>query len=183
MKKPLLSLSLLPALAALSLLPCSAEETGEVTAGEFTFTFAKPWEDISSGRPMRAAELKYTHSDEGLEAVEAVFYYFGEGQGGGIEPNIERWIGQFEGEPQVERETTEVDGRTIHYLYAKGTFLDSGMGGPFASKKTPKKDYMMLAAIVESDKGAVFVKATAPEKSALAAKDAFKKVVESPFAD
>ena len=176
-------LSLVPALVALALLPASAEESGELKAGEFTFKFAKPWENVSSGRPMRAGELKYDHTEDGLDDVEIVFYYFGPGQGGGIEPNIERWIGQFDGEPKVERDVVEKDGHKIHYLYAKGTYLDSGMGGPFAGKKTAKEGYMMLAAIIESEKGAVFLKATAPEKSALATQEAFKKVAESPFAD
>lgn len=161
----------------------AAEDPEPLKAGEFFFKFAKPWENVSSGRPMRAGELKYDHTEEGLEDVEVVFYYFGPGQGGGIEPNIQRWVGQFEAEPTVERESVEIDGHKIHYLYAKGTYLDSGMGGPFSGQKTAKPDYMMLAAIVESDQGAVFLKAAAPEKSAEAIKAAFKKLAQSPFED
>ncbi len=178
------TLLLLPALALLATAgPARAEDAKTLQAGALTFEYGDPWKDVSSGRPMRAGELKYDHTEEGLEDVEVVFYYFGPGQGGGIEPNIQRWVGQFEGEPSVERETVEIDGHKIHYLYAKGTYLDSGMGGPFAGNKTPKAGYMMLAAIVENEKGAVFLKATAPEKSAEAIKDAFKKVAQSPFED
>ncbi|MCB1230192.1 MAG: hypothetical protein KDN19_08000 [Verrucomicrobiae bacterium] len=172
----------LPLLAAFAI-AAHAEDTKTLKAGALIFKYGKPWEDVSSGRPMRAGELKYDHTEEGLEDVEVVFYYFGPGQGGGIEANLQRWIGQFEGEPKVEKEIDEVDGHKIHYLYATGTYLDSGMGGPFASQKTPKPGYMMLAAIVESDQGAVFLKATAPEKSAEATKEAFKKVAASPFDD
>ncbi|MCB1064760.1 MAG: hypothetical protein KDN20_17805 [Verrucomicrobiae bacterium] len=164
-----------------SSLSAQAADAEPLKAGEFSFKFAKPWENVSSGRPMRAGELKYDHTEEGLEDVEVVFYYFGAGQGGGIEANIQRWVGQFEAEPKIERETIEVDGHKIHYLYAKGTYLDSGMGGPFAGQKTSKPNYMMLAAIIESDQGAVFLKAAAPEKSAEAIKDAFKKLSQSPF--
>lgn len=176
----LLAIVAVPAL--LLALTVHADEAKTLKAGALTFHYHAPWKDVSSGRPMRAGELKYEHKEEeGLEDVEVVFYYFGPGQGGGIEPNIQRWVGQFEGEPTVERETDEVDGNKIHYLYAKGTYLDSGMGGPFAGNKTAKEGYMMLAAIVENKEGAVFLKATAPEKSAEAIKDAFKKVATSPF--
>lgn len=159
-----------------------AEDQGSLTAGEFIFKFAKPWENVSSGRPMRAGELKYDHTAEGLEDVECVFYYFGPGQGGGIEANIERWIGQFDGQPKVERETAEHKGHKVHYLYATGTYLDAGMGGPFSgAPKTPKPNSMMLGAIIESQQGAVFLKLTGPEKSVTAVKDAFKKLSISPF--
>lgn len=181
---------LLPHLTSLAILTLLApvvahsEDAENLKAGALVFHYAKPWENVSSGRPMRAGELKYDHTEEGLEDVEVVFYYFGPGQGGGIEPNIQRWVGQFEGEPSVERETVEVDGNKVHYLYAKGTFLDGGMAGPFSgAPKTAKAGYMMLAAIVENEQGAVFLKATAPEKSAAAIKDAFKKLAESPFKD
>ncbi|MCB1090781.1 MAG: hypothetical protein KDL87_04575 [Verrucomicrobiae bacterium] len=161
-----------------------ADDAGTLKAGALTFKFAKPWENVSSGRPMRAGELKYDHTEEGLEDVECVLYYFGPGQGGGIDANVERWIGQFEADPKVERETAELKGHKIHYLYATGTYLDAGMGGPFSgAPKTPKPNSMMLGAIVESEEGAVFLKLVGPEKSVAAVKDAFKKLASSPFED
>lgn len=160
----------------------AAKDSGTVKAGEFTFKFAKPWQDITSGKPMRAAELKYDHTEEGYDDVECVFYYFGPGQGGGIDANIQRWVGQFDGEPKVERETAEHKGHKVHYLYAIGTYMDAGAAGPFSgAPKTPKPNSMMLGAIVESEQGAVFLKLVGPEKSVAKIKDSFKKLSASPF--
>ncbi|MCB1236564.1 MAG: hypothetical protein KDM91_15965 [Verrucomicrobiae bacterium] len=159
----------------------AAEES--LVAGGLTFKFAKPWERLPSNSPMRAGELKYDHADEAMTDVTVVLYYFGAGDGGGVEANMQRWIGQFEGTPAVERETAEVASREIHYLSAKGTYLDSMPGAaPFAGPKTPKADYMMLGAVIEDEKGSVFLKMTGPAKSVEAVKAAFKKLAESPFA-
>lgn len=179
--------SLLVAGAALAVLsaamfPAAAQEkaTDSLTAGEFTFHYGKPWERQQVVSPMRAGQLKYVQEGEGLEPVEAVIYFFGPGGAGGVEANIQRWIGQFEGTPSVEQEEKEIDGKKVHFLYAKGTYLES-MGGPFSGKSAPKAGSMMLGAILESDKGAVFLKMTGPEKSVEAAKEAFIALARSPF--
>ena len=43
-------------------------------------------------RPMRAAT--YTTGGD-AEPGEVAVFYFGPGQGGGVQANIDRWIGQF----------------------------------------------------------------------------------------
>lgn len=153
----------------------SAGET--LNAGEFTFTYGKPWEEVKVTSSMRAGQLKYNHEGD-LPDPEVVFYYFGPGQGGGIDANIDRWIGQFEGTPKTEKETVEVDGKKIHFLYATGTYLESS-GGPFAGKKTSQPGYMLLGAILESSEGAVFLKLYGEEKAVKALKDDFKKLATS----
>lgn len=180
MNTRLLSLSCVALLAA-GFPAAQAEGKDVLKAGALSFQYAEPWENVSSGRPMRAGELRFKQSEEGLEDVDVIFFYFGQGQGGGIEANIERWIGMFEGEPKVERETDEIDGSKIHFLYASGTYLDGGAGGPFGGEKTARPGYTMLAAIVENEQGAVFLRLTGPEKSAAAAKEAFKALAISPF--
>jgi len=145
-----------------------------IQVSEFVFEPGEQWEDVTSGRPMRAAELKF--DAEGDEDPVAVFYHFGAGQGGGIDANVRRWKGQFEGGPEeVEQEELENGGLL---LFLKGTYLES-MGGPFAEPKVPKENYRMLAAILPSDQGSVYVKLTAPAEVADEARDAFVALVKS----
>jgi len=150
-------------------------------AGEFTFSYGKPWEAMEVKSSMRAGQLKYDNEGD-LQDPELVFYYFGPGQGGGIKANMDRWIGQFEGEPESEQEIVEKGGRKIHFLEAKGTYMESS-GGPFAGKKTPRPGYLLLGAILESDKGAVFLKLFGEEKAVEALKEDFKKVALSPVSE
>lgn len=158
----------------------SAEDT--LLAGEYTFKYGKPWKRMEVANSMRAGQLKYDHKDDKLQDPEVVFFYFGPRQGGGIEANMARWIGQFEGKPESEQETVEKGGKKIHFLEAKGTYLESS-GGPFAGKKTARPGYLLLGAILESPEGAVFLKLFGEEKAVEALKEDFKKLAFSPFGE
>ncbi len=159
-----------------------AEEADTLAVSEFTFKYGKPWIRQQVTSSMRAGQLTYDHEDEKLEDVDLVIYFFGQGQGGGIQANLDRWIGQFQGTPESKIEEKEMGGRKVSFLTARGTFMDS-MGGPFSGNKTPKENYMMLAAILPSDQGAVFLKLTGPQASVEAMKAEFEKFAASPFAE
>jgi hypothetical protein len=74
-------------------------------------------------------------------------------------------------------------GKKVTLLTAKGTYLETMAGaGPFSgAPKTPKADYTMLAAILPSEQGDVFIKVTGPTKSVEAMKEAFDAFIGSPF--
>ena len=154
---------------------------GTIKAGEFTFKFGKPWVQKPVTSSMRAGQLTYDHEDETLKDVDVVFYYFGPGQGGGIDANIQRWIGQFDGEPESKTDVVEMGGRKVTMLTASGTYMESS-GGPFSGTKTPRPNYILLGAIVPSDQGAVFLKLYGPADSVEKVKAAFRELCGSPFA-
>ncbi len=156
------------------------EGAGSIALAGHTFTFAKPWAEKQVTGSMRAAELSYDHADEALADLDLVFYHF-PNQGGATRANLDRWIGQFEGEPEVSEEDLEFDGTKVVLLTAKGTFNESS-GGPFSGNTTPRPDYTMLAAVIETDSGPVFLKLYGPDASVAAMKDDFKKLATSPFA-
>ena len=151
---------------------------GKVKAGVFVFEYGKPWVEKPGKSPMRAGELTYQFDkNQKLEDVDAVFYYFGEGQGGDTEANIQRWIGQFQGSPKTETEVVEISGTKVSFLTATGTYLESA--GPFATEKTAKPGYVLLGAVLESDQGNVFVKLVGPEKSVEQVEKSFRTLVRS----
>lgn len=160
--------------------PLRAEEDS-LKVSEFTFTFAKPWIRQQAASAMRAGQFTYDHEDESLADVELVIFFFGPGQGGGTQANIDRWVGQFEATPETKTEEKEMGGKKITLLTAKGTYLESS-GGPFSGNKTAKPGYTMLAAILPSEQGDVFLKLTGPTKSVDAMGDAFLTFTGSPFA-
>ncbi len=159
-----------------------ANDAESIKVSEFTFTYDKPWVRQQVASAMRAGQFIYDHEAEDLVDVELVIFFFGAGQGGGTQANIDRWIGQFEGTPESKTEEKEMGGKKITLLTAKGTYLES-MGGPFSGNKTPKPDYTMLAAILPSEQGDVFLKLTGPTKSVEAMGDAFLKFAQSPFSE
>lgn len=160
-------------------------EEDTITVSEFTFKFGKPWIRQQPVSSMRAGQLLYEQKDENLTDIELVIFFFGAGGGGGVQANIDRWLGQFEGTPESKTEEKEMGGKKVVLLTAKGTFLDTAPGaGPFSGgPKTAKPDYTMLAAILPSEQGAVFLKLTGPDKSVEAMKEDFDKFVASPFSE
>ena len=172
MKSTPLSVIAATAVSLLAALPASAEE---IEVSDYKFAFEAPLTTKDPLRPMTEGGVVIP-AGEG-KTLDANFYFFGAGQGGSVEANVARWIGQFEGEPKVEKEESTHGDHKVTILKAKGTYLDGRPFGP----KTPKEGYALLGAIIEGGEGPVFVKLYGPEAEVAATEAAFKKLVISPF--
>jgi hypothetical protein len=134
-------------------------------------------------RPMRAASYTIPAAAGDSEGGECIVYYFGPGQGGGVEANVQRWIGQFEapgGGPAdklAKRSPKTVNGIAMTQLDLSGTYLFKPF--PMAPQATKKPGYRMIAAIVQGKDAPVFFKLTAPAKTAAQAEAAFNRMIES----
>ncbi|TDU73092.1 hypothetical protein EI77_01559 [Prosthecobacter fusiformis] len=169
---------LLTTLALISIATTSLlAEEGKVTAGNLNFTLpATGWTSVPTSSPMRAATLKITV--EGAEQpLEAIFYYFGSGQGGDTQANIDRWLGQFESPPVSKTEELDANGTKVSLVTATGTYMDGAMFGP----KTAKADYTLLGAIIPGPDAPVFIKLTGPKDAVAKITEDFKKLSTSPF--
>ena len=134
-----------------------------------------------AARPMRAAtySIPLAAGDEGI--AECVVNYFGPGQGGGTDANIERWRGQVlgaDGKPAVAK----IDKRTVRTIPV--TTIDStgtytGMGGPMSGGAKPVAGYRLIGAIVEGPGGSVFFKLTGPAKTIAAQQKNFEQLLAS----
>ena len=129
---------------------------------------------------MRAATYPVSPVAGDKEGAECVVYFFGLGQGGSVQANLDRWQGQFKapgGKPAVAK----VNRITIHGLPV--TTIDvageySGMGGPTASAAAVT-GYRLLGAIIENAGGNVFIKFTGPTKTMAASQPKFQQLLDS----
>jgi hypothetical protein len=131
--------------------------------------------------PMRAATYRIPPAPGDPEGAECVVYFFGAGQGGSVQANIDRWKGQFT-QPDGKPAAAKTQQRTIHGLPV--TTIDvsgqySGMGGPMATSRTVKARYRLLGAIIENPGGNVFVKFTGPERSITVNERNFTQLLDS----
>lgn len=170
--KQLVGLSLF----TLATLAARADEAS-LKVADLTFKFAPPWKSVESSSPMRAGTLQCAVAGA-EQPIEAIFYYFGAGQGGDVEANVSRWFGQFEGEPEKSREEVAAGDKKITIVKANGTYLD---GPPFGAK-TPKAGYTLLGAIVPAAEANIFIKLTGPKDAVAKVAEDFKKLAASPFA-
>ena len=150
------------------------------SAAGITWVAPASWK-VGPDRPMRVTS--YVIGSSGKEADCAVFY-FGPGQGGAVDANIERWIGQFaQPDGSESRKAAKIANHTIAGLKVTtidlvGTYLAS-MGGPMSGKTEPMPGYRLLGAIIEAPEGPVFFKITGPEATVVGALDDFQQLVES----
>ncbi|MEO8426247.1 MAG: hypothetical protein ABI651_03960 [Verrucomicrobiota bacterium] len=165
-------------LSALFLI-CTAlgvEAPSTFKVGEFSFTRPVSWEWVEVTSSMRKAQLRVPDPEKKASA-DIIFFYFGEGNGGGTKPNIDRWFRQFQ-EPKerinAKVEEATIGQRKVTYVQAEGTYLSGMPGGP----QTPLPNHALIGAIIESAQGNVFIRMTGPASLAKSTLNDFKKFVE-----
>jgi hypothetical protein len=149
------------------------------SAGGIRWTAPAGWK-AEGPRPMRAATYSITPAAGDRGVAECVVNYFGPGQGGGVEANIERWKGQVQG-PDGKPAPAKVENRTVRgvpvvVIDSSGSY--TGMGGPMVASK-PVPGYRLLGAIVEGPGGALFFKLTGPAKTIAGEEKNFNQLLSS----
>ena len=129
---------------------------------------------------MRAATYPVAPVPGDRKGAECVVYFFGPGQGGTVQANIDRWQGQFKG-PGGKPPAAKVNKITLHGLAM--TTIDvsgdySGIGGPTAAAPVVS-GYRLLGAIIEGPGGNVFIKFTGPAKTVAANQPNFQQLLDS----
>ncbi|HZU97855.1 MAG TPA: hypothetical protein VFF73_14230 [Planctomycetota bacterium] len=150
-------------------------------AKKLVFETPKDWKELPAQSGFMAPTSSWeVAKEEGDSEAPQVLYYDLGGQGGDVDSNVDRWVGQFttkDGEKiakdKVKRETFESNGLKITTIEVAGTFKPR--------KGDPKKGWKLVAAYVDGQGkgGPFFVKLLGPEKSVDKAKDAFVKWLKS----
>jgi hypothetical protein len=149
--------------------PEAAESPGEDPG--VIWTTPKGWVE-QPARPMHLV----TYAVGAKRGAECVLYYFGPGQGGGMEENLQRWIGEFDS-PKPERSTKVVDGMRIARLRVRGA--QHAHGAAMETSQIPEFDHELIGAIVEGPRGSVFFKLTGPRQVVDAAAQDFDRMIDS----
>lgn len=142
-----------------------------VEVAGYSFSSPSKWESSTPTSKMRKAQFKVPGT-AGNDA-EVAFFHFGGGGAGGVRANVERWMSQFEEAKDRIVKTTTIGETPVTYVQAHGTFLSGGFVGP----KTPKPNFALLAAIIEGENGAIFIKMTGPRETVEGQVSAMKKMV------
>jgi hypothetical protein len=138
---------------------------------------------------MRRAQYKIAKVGADTQDAEMTVITFGAGQGGGIDANIQRWIGQVEqpdGRASTEvaqRRALSTHGMNVTIVEVPGR-IRSAM--PMAMPTAPGgaatgviERGRLLAAIVEAPSGMWFFKLTGGDETVLSARSAFEQLLRS----
>jgi hypothetical protein len=148
------------------------------TAAGLHWTPPPGWKSEGS-TPMRVAT--YVLPTGPNDRAECAVYFFGQGKGGTVDANMDRWKGQLvdaAGKPSK----ADIQKKTIHGLNV--TTIDTtgnytGMGGPMNASPTVHANYRLLGAIVEGPGGSIFVKFTGPARLMAANLKNFEQMISS----
>lgn len=142
--------------------PASKSAAGTTaSAAGVSWTIPEGW-DVLGPRPMRAATYMI---GEGDNSSECAVFFFGAGQGGEVQSNIDRWIGQFQqpdgsdSKSNAKTEHRHAGGLDVNLIDLSGTYASGGMGG---QPVVLKPEYRLLGAIIEAPEGPLFFKLTGP---------------------
>jgi hypothetical protein len=154
---------------------------GGAAAGEVRWTTPKEWTAVTPASPMRRAQYRLPAVAGDREDGECVVYYFGAGQGGDVQANIQRWAAQFSGPGSESPRTSQskIGDLTVSRVEVGGIYTPSPismMGGPAPA---PKPGYLLLGAIVPGPDSNWFFKCTGPEKTMKAHRDRFDALLGS----
>ncbi|MFN0158361.1 MAG: hypothetical protein ACKVRP_09865 [Bacteroidota bacterium] len=150
-------------------------EAGSHAVAGITWAVPSRWNEQPQ-RQMRVATYGIpSASGEGAGGECAVFF-FGGGQGGDVNANIDRWIGQFEN-ASPKRTTKTVNEMDVTLVEITGTYL--APSGPQMQSSGKLENYRLLGAIVAAPDGSVFYKFTGPAEVVAAAEKEFHEMIES----
>ena len=156
--------------------------TSHLVAAGLTFTAPAEWKTVSTSSSMRVAQYALPRAAGDMQDGELVVYYFG-GQGGSVEANIERWVGQMQqpdGKPSsavMKRESRTINGLKITTVDVSGTYVAEMTPGSGQLHNSP--GYRLRAAVIETKNGPYFIKVTGPAKTIAAAERSFEQFLNS----
>jgi hypothetical protein len=115
--------------------------------------------------------------------AECGVYYFGAGQGGSVEANVDRWVGQFlQADGKASKSAAKIMKRSVHELPVTTVDISgayTGMGGPAVQAGPAVAGYRLLGAIVEGPQGSIFFKFVGPAKTIAQNRTAFDEMIAS----
>jgi hypothetical protein len=167
----------LPTAPGSSTIPASSP----TQAGGVSWTVPAGWEP-GPEHQMRIATYRIHAIAGDPEDAECAVYFFGTGQGGTVEANLDRWKSQFTGPNRqspvpAEIEKRVIGGLKVSTLAVSGTY--GGAGGMMGQAPSTKPNYRMRAAIIEAPEGLVFFKLTGPLNTVAAAENDFNALLGS----
>lgn len=152
--------------------------TGQGSEGlQISWQVPEGWRSEKPKSSVRKATYGIPRVKGDKEDAEVAVFYFGPGQGGSVEANAQRWIGQFSNvkDGDTKRNDREANGMRQHIVeVVKGSY-GSGMPGDTGSKE----NYGMVAAIVEAPSGSYFFKMIGPSETVQASRGALLALLDS----
>ena len=157
--------------------------SSQTSAGELRYKVPEGWTVEKPTSEMRFAQYKLPKAAGDREDALLIVYYFGKGQGGTPEANIERWINQVkQPDGSASNDKAKIAKQNVNGLPVTTLDLLGNYSGGMSADSAPqdsKSIYRLRGAIIETPKGSYFAKLTGPEKTVAHWDRAFNDYIHS----
>ncbi|MBK8167201.1 MAG: hypothetical protein IPK64_14770 [bacterium] len=161
-----------PAATPATAAPAMQPGTGQAVLAGVSYAPPAAWQDLGPSN-MRVAQYRLPPVEGDSAPAEVNVFYFGPASGGGVDANLQRWIGQMVlpsgGDPAsaAQRSTFAADGMPGHIVTLDGTYKSGG--GPMMGGETKMLEgYRLVGVVLEGPEGSLFFKLTGPVATAKA---------------
>ena len=162
------------------------QTTASSAGGDLKLKAPNGWITERPTSSMRVSQYQLPAAEGDAEPASLVVYFFGAGQGGSVDANLERWIGQMQtpgggsSKDKAKTDTTTVNGLKVTLLDVSGTYAGGDMGGGGGGGGAQSKpNFRMRAGVIETPKGAYFIKLIGPEKTVAHWDQGFQDFIKS----
>jgi hypothetical protein len=158
------------------------KDPGTSPEGTLSWKVPPTWKSTPPTNAMRKAQYTLPAAAGDPSEAECVVFYFGAGQGGDVQGNIDRWRSMFsspDGSPAPSKVgEMKVGSRVISKVETVGTYQPTsmGMGGPLPE---PKPGWMLLGAVVPGSEANWFFRCAGPKKTIEAQRANFDTLLAS----
>ncbi len=150
-------------------LACAAGAVVSLSAAS-TLKFDAPpqWTSQPPSSSMRTAQFVLPKAEGDPEDATAVVFFFGQGQGGGVEVNLDRWASQMvqaDGKPATRQQARTATFTTGTLKVSTLDLTGAYAGGMGSGQRAAPGRSRMKAAVVETPGGNYFVRVLGPAKT------------------
>ena len=146
----------------------SAQSAANVS-GELRYKAPDGWVIERTSSNMRVAQYKLPKAEGDSENASLVLYYFGSGQGGSVQANLDRWIAQMQqpdgssSKDKAKTETITINGLKVTTVDVSGTYTAEMTPG--SGDRRNDAGSRLRAAVIETPKGSYYAKLVGPAKT------------------
>jgi hypothetical protein len=160
--------------------PTVSQSAASGSPGDLRLKAPEGWVSERPSSGMRVSQYQLPAAEGDAEAASLVVYYFGPGQGGSVDANLQRWIGQMEttSTEKSKTETMTINGMKVTLLDVSGTYAGGDMAGGGGSAQS-KPNFRMRAGVIETPMGAYFIKLVGPQKTVARWDQSFQEFLQS----
>lgn len=149
-------------------------KTKKVEVKDIALNIPEGWKQKPVSGQMRVGEFEVPAADGEKAPGEYAVFFFGKGGAGGVQANVDRWIGQFEADGRKVRTVTGESTLGKYTLVDLTGTYNKSIGPPIAGNKKKLSGWRVVNVVIETEAGPYFLKLDGSQKTIASVENEFR---------